>query len=254
MRPGHRASHPRTIAGEKAPRLRGRLTVMVSLLAVENGPGTISWQRNGRYAAAAALVGSSLLWFVSDLVSFAAHGMGRVAFTQAHPQIVGLAISADMLSVPLMFGTVVVWYLLGRVASPRIATAGAVMLTCGTAGQAILIGVDVAQHVISTHESDQLQPTAFEAALNGSMSVPFVVFFGLFYIGAFLGTLVSMVAVWRSRTLPRGALLLSLLFLLAAMSGVPAPVTAIELAACVWFAAAILRRRQRQLGGDPSGS
>ena len=165
-----------------------------------------------------------------------------------------IAIVSVSVSVPLMFGTVVVWYLLGRVASPRIATAGAVMLTCGTAGQAILIGVDVAQYVISTHESDRLQPTAFEAALNGSMSVPFVVFFGLFYIGAFLGTLVSMVAVWRSRTLPRGALLLSLLFLLAAMSGVPAPVTAIELAACVWFAAAILRRPQRQLSGDSSAS
>ena len=252
MRPGHRASHPGFIAGDKGAPFREGLTVMVLLLAVENGSGTISWQRGGRYAAAAAFVGSSFLWFVSDLVSFAAHGLGRVAFTQAHPQLVGLAVSADMLSVPLMFGTVVVWYLLGRVASPRIATAGAVLLTCGTAGQAILIGVDVAQYVINTHETDRLQPTAFDAALNGSISLPFIVFFGLFYIGAFLGTLVSMVAVWRSRTLPRGALLLATLFLVASMLDVPVA-TAIELVACLWFALAILGAPQHRLIENPSG-
>jgi hypothetical protein len=226
---------------------------MISLVAVENRPGTISWQRRGRYAAAAAFVGSSLLWFTSDIVSWAAHGVGRVAFTQAHPQLVGVALSADMLSVPFMFGTVVVWYLLGTVASPRIATAGAVLLTCGTAGQAILIGADVAQYVINTHASEQLSPGAFDVALNGSMSVPLVVFFVLFYIGAFLGTLVSMVAVWRSRTLPRAALLLALLFLVASIVGVPVA-TAIELVACVWFAAAILGGPELRLTGNPSGS
>ena len=216
---------------------------MISLVEVENRSGTIGWQRRGRYAAAAAFVGSSLLWFVSDLVLWAANDVGRVAFTQAHPELVGLAISADMLSVPLMFATVVAWYFLGAVGSPRIATAGAVLLTCGTAGQAILIGVDVAQFVIITHASEQLSPSAFDIALNATVSLPFVVFFVLFYIGAFLGTLVSMLAVWRSRTLPRGALLLASLFLVASMVGVPLA-TAIELAACVWFAAAIVRGPQ----------
>jgi len=230
----------------------GRVTVMISLVAVENRPRTITWQEGGRYAAAAAFVGSSLLWFVSDVVSWAARDVGRVAFTQAHPELVGLAISADMLSVPLMFATVVVWYFLGAVGSPRIATAGAILLTCGTAGQAILIGVDVAQYVINTHVSEQLSPSAFDIALNGSMSLPFVVFFVLFYVGAFLGTLVSMVAVWRSRTLPRGALLLALLFLVASIVGVPMA-TAIELVACVWFAAAILRRPHLALTGSTSG-
>ena len=99
---------------------------MVSLLTVENSTATITWPRWGRYAAASAFVGSSLLWFLGDLVSFAAHGTSRVAFTQAHPQLVGISISADMLSVPLMFGTVVVWYMLGKVASPRIAATGAI--------------------------------------------------------------------------------------------------------------------------------
>ena len=248
---GHRAAHSRHVAGEKRPRSR-KGTVMVSLVAVEKRPGSISWQRRGRYAAAAAFVGSSLLWFVSDLIAWAAHGVGRVAFTQTHPQLVGLALSADMLSVPLMFGTVVVWYLLGTVASPRIATAGAVLLTCGTAGQAMLIGVDVAQYVINTHAGEQLSPGAFDVALNESMSLPFVVFFVLFYIGAFLGTLVCMVAVWRSRTLPRGALLLALLFLVASIVGVPVA-TAIELVACVWFAAAILRGPQLRPVGTSGG-
>ena len=128
------------------------------------------------------------------------------------------------------------------------------MLTCGTAGQAILIGVDVAKYVINTHESDKLQTTAFDVALNGSTSIPFVVFFALFYIGAFLGTLVCMTAVWRSRTLPRGALLLALMFLVSEILEVPGPTTAIELVACVWFAAAILRRPHRQLIENPSGS
>jgi hypothetical protein len=140
--------------------------VMVSTPAVEHARGTITWQRQGRYAAAACFVGSSLLWFVSDLASFAARGSGRPAFTKAHPDLVGLAVSADMLSVPLMFGTVVVWYLLGRVASPRVATAGAVLLVCGTAGQGILIGVDVATYVINSNESDRLQAAAFDVALD----------------------------------------------------------------------------------------
>ena len=62
----------------------------------------------------------------------------------------------------------------------------------------------------------------------------------------------SMVAVWRSRTLPRGALLLALLFLVASIVGVPMA-TAIELVACVWFAAAILRRPHLALTGSTSG-
>src|SRR4051794_40975280 len=252
MCPGHRLSHPREVAGERA-RLREGLTVMISVVAVEDRPGTITWERRRRCAAAAAFLGSSLLWFVSDLVSSAGHGVGRVPFTQAHPQLVGLAISADMLSVPFMFGTVVVWYVLGTVGSPRIATAGALLLTCGTAGQAFLIGVDVAQYVITTHAGAQLSPEAFDVAMNGSMmSAPFVVFFVLFYIGAFLGTLVCMVAVWRSRTLPRGALLLAFLFLVASIVGVPVA-TAIELVACVWFAAAILRGPGLRPTGSSSG-
>jgi hypothetical protein len=75
------------------------------------------------------------------------------------------------------------------------------------------------------------------------------VFFGLFYVGAFLGTLVT---VWRSRTLPRAALLLVLLFLLSSILDVPAPVTAIELVACVWFAVAIVRAPQREGQGARS--
>src|SRR3954471_658963 len=77
-------------------RLREGRTVMISVVTVEDRPGTITWQRRRQYAAAAGFIGSSLLWFVSDLASRAAHGVGRVPFTQAHPQLVGLAISADM--------------------------------------------------------------------------------------------------------------------------------------------------------------
>ena len=106
--------------------------------------------------------------------------------------------------------------------------------------------------MINTHASEQLSPGAFDVALNGSMSVPFVVFFVLFYIGAFLGTLVCMVAVWRSRTLPRGALLLALLFLVASIVGVPVA-TAIELVACIWFAISILGGPQHELTGNTSG-
>jgi hypothetical protein len=58
---------------------------MISVVAVEDRPGTITWQRRCRYAAATVFVGSSLLWFVSNLVSWAGHGVGRVPFTQAHP-------------------------------------------------------------------------------------------------------------------------------------------------------------------------
>src|SRR4051794_4996211 len=46
-------------------RLREGLTVMISVVTVEDRPGTITWQRRRQYAAAAAFIGSSLLWFVS---------------------------------------------------------------------------------------------------------------------------------------------------------------------------------------------
>jgi hypothetical protein len=70
---------------------------------------------------------------------------------------------------------------------------------------------------------------------------PMVTFMVLFFLGAFLGILVAMVAVWRARVLPRGAVALVLVSQAIDFVDIPLVATAVSLIALTWMAIHLVR-------------
>jgi hypothetical protein len=157
----------------------------------------------------------------------------------AHPTLSGLQVSADLLGSALLMFSVPVWLLLGRDASPRLAWAGAVAGVFGLAGQVVIHGVEIAGYLVAVGGAD---PVAFDRAVNAADGgLPLIVFMLMFFGGGFVGTTLSLIALWRARTLPRGSILLWLLFLLANVASLPVPTTVLSAAALCWMAAAVAR-------------
>jgi hypothetical protein len=235
----HPATQPATPPSSTSTSTSAPPTATSAAAGSRATPVFARWSRPVRYAAAAALCGSGLLWFVAELLSLGSGG-DELAWAARHPLVSGLGLSADMLSVPLLFATTVVWFLAARAASPRLAWAGAGLLTAGSAAQGVLIGVEVAGYLIARNGSEGA--VAYTAALDNAGGLPFFVFAVMFFGGAFLGILVSMVAVWRARAFPLGAILLIVAFQAAEMLDIPGPMTAISFVGLTWMAVHLVRR------------
>jgi hypothetical protein len=202
------------------------------------------WTRGTRYAAAAALSGLGVLWFVAAVISFGHDGQEGATWTAAHPLLSGLGLSADMLAVPLIFAAAMIWFTLSRSATPRWAWSGVVLLACAAAGQGVLLGVELVGYIVARQTPPGLDSATLSAALDGASGPPMVTFMVLFFAGAFLGILVSMVAVWRARALPRAAVVLVLLSQAVEVVDVPLAGTGLGLIALTWMAVDLVRVRR----------
>src|SRR5437867_592098 len=81
------------------------------------------WTRGARWAAASTILAGGLLWVVAELITF---GKDRTMLSLEHPTAMGVSLSADLLAVPFMFGTMVIWFLLSHRRAPRLAWIGVV--------------------------------------------------------------------------------------------------------------------------------
>ncbi|MGB8385034.1 MAG: hypothetical protein WCG47_27980 [Dermatophilaceae bacterium] len=204
------------------------------------------WTRAARWGAAAALSLGGLLWMLAEVTHLDGSGVDFMQWVAANPTLAGLTLVSDFVGTALLMFALPVWLLLARQGSPRLAWAGAIAGVFGMTAQAMIHGVEVASYIVST--DGRIDKATFDSVLNGSGGgIPFAVFMVMFLGGAFVGTALTMVALWRARTLPRGALVLWLAFLVANLVPVRLPTTILAAAALCWMAVAIVRAPSTRL-------
>lgn len=197
----------------------------------------------GRIAAATTLV----LGAAFQLAAFVTmpafdETADRLRWIADHPDRAELSKVFDILAMPFLFGTVLVYVLLARVRTPRLAYAGGILLGCGMVGLTTLQGFETLEFALATDGSYDLPTLA--KTIDDISTAPAIAMFVLFIPGAFFGILTTAVALWRSRAVPRGAVLLLPTFIVVDLflqQGVAGH--AIALIGATWIATAVLRAR-----------
>ena len=218
------------------------MNTLRSLLSAQDlaGSPAARWTRTGRWAAAATLVlGASfqLAAFVTEVQHDKT--IDRLQWIAAHPDRANLAKTFDTLAMPFLFGVVIVYVLLSRVRSPRLAYAGGILLGCGMVGLSASQGFETLEFALAQDGRFDLTPLA-DAVDNISIA-PAIAMLLLFIPGAFFGLLTLATALWRSQAVPRGAVLLIPLFIITdffLQQGVLGH--AIALVGAFWIASAVL--------------
>jgi len=160
-----------------------------------------------------------------------------------HPDLANLTKVFDLLAVPFLFGTVLVYVLLSRQRSPRLAYAGGLLYGCGMVGLSAVEGYETLAYALA---QDGRFDLAALADVSDQSSTPAIVMLLIFLPFAFFGLLTSAVALWRSGAVPRAAVLLIVAFLVVdvfLIEGFGAPDWASHVFAFVgacWIASAVL--------------
>jgi hypothetical protein len=102
--------------------------------------------------------------------------------------------------VPFLLGTALVYVLLSRQRSARLAYTGGALLGCGLVGLAAIEGVESLAITLTHDERTDLAGLA--EALDHTAG-PTVVILLLLIVGGLVGTVCLSAALWRARTVPR---------------------------------------------------
>lgn len=201
------------------------------------------WSRLGRIAAAATLV----IGAACQLTSFGltpdfgdtAERLAWIAEDTAQAQASKVF---DVLAMPFLVGTAIVYLLLARRRSPGLAWAGGILLVTGMVGLSMVQGAETLLYALA--DDGRFDLTALGDAMDEISTPSAIAMLLLFLPGAFFGVVLSGAALWRSRAVPRGAVVLMYLFLLvdiALSRGFIGHV--FSLAAATWIAVTVLRSR-----------
>lgn len=145
----------------------------------------------------------------------------------------------DLLAMPFLLAAVIVYVLLGRERSPKLAWTGGILLGIGLVGLTAAQGVETLEFSLAIDGRFDLDALA-DIADNAS-TAPLVAMFIMFLPGVFFGLIITTISLWRSRALPRAAVLLLPVFIILDVPfQQPIPAHLIALAAAIWFAVAIL--------------
>jgi hypothetical protein len=218
------------------------LTTAASLLQAPDlaGSPAVRWSRLGRWAAAATLVLAASCQLVAFLTEVQhSKTIERLEWIADHPVRANVAKTFDLLAMPFLFGVVVVYVLLSRERSRRLAYAGGIVLACGMVGLTAAQGFEVLEFALV--EDGRFDLTALADAVDNVSIAPAIAMLLLFIPGVFFGLLTMAVALWRSQAVPRGAVVLIPLFILTDIflqQGVLGH--AIALVGAVWIASAVL--------------
>ena len=191
------------------------MSLASSMLKVPNlaANPAANWTSAGRIAAATTLV-------LGAAFPLAAHLMVPVTvrsvidwlhWTADHPDLANLSKVFELLQMPFLFGTVLVYVLLSRERSPRIAYAGGILLGCGYVGLTAVEGYETLAYALA--QDGRFDLTALADVVGAQSSTPAIVMLLIFLPFAFFGLLTSAVALWRSGAVPRAAVLLIVAFL-----------------------------------------
>src|SRR5215208_2927291 len=172
-----------------------------------------NWTSAGRIAAATTLV-------LGAAFPLAAHLMVPVTVRSVidwlhwiadHPDLANLTKVFELLQMPFLFGTVLVYVLLSRERSPRLAYAGGILFGCGMVGLSAVEGYETLAYALA--QDGRFDLTALADVVGAQSSPPAIVMLLIFIPFAFIGLLTSAVALWRSGAVPRAAVLLIVAFL-----------------------------------------
>lgn len=206
----------------------------------EEVPAPSTWSRAARRSAATALVVSPLLALAAFLTAPTfEERAARLADVARDPGPYQLASALFIASFPFTLGAVVVKMLLARKGSPRLAWAGGVLAAAGVLGHAVVAGIELMTDAAVAGGLDVGDVVRVDAEISGAGVIVAAIMFLPFTL---LGFVLLAAALWRSRAVPIGVLLL-LAGLLVLDLAVDQPVAgyACLLAAHVWIAAVVLR-------------
>jgi hypothetical protein len=198
------------------------------------------WTRGGRVAAAAAFAAGGALWTVGDLIGFGKDGTDHLVYMHGHPGAAGIGLTGDLLGTLFMLGAAAAWFLLSWRRSPKLAVAGAVLLSIGLMMQCVLSGVEMTQFALARSGAVPVGLLATTLDSPAAMGLAGDVFLPLWMGGAFVGIVLAMISLWRSRSVARPAIVLVLLFQVVQFVGV-IPGSPFLLVGLVWMAADVLR-------------
>jgi hypothetical protein len=172
-----------------------------------------SWPSAGRIAAAVTLVLAAAFPLASHLIPPPI--ADRSTYDWLHwvadrPDLANLTKVFELLALPFLFGTVLVYVLLSRQRSPRLAYAGGILFGCGLVGLSAVEGYETLAYALA---QDGRFDLAALADVSDQSSTPAIVMLLIFLPFAFFGLLTSAVALWRSGAVPRAAVLLIVAFL-----------------------------------------
>jgi hypothetical protein len=117
----------------------------------------------------------------------------------------------DLIAMPFLFGTTVLYVLLVRERSRRLAYAGGILLGCGMLGLSMTQGFETLEFALA--QDGRFNLTALADTVDNISTAPAAAMLLLFIPGAFFGLVTISIALWRSRAVPRGAVLLIPLFI-----------------------------------------
>ena len=236
------------------------MSLASSMLKVPNlaASPAANWTSAGRIAAATTLVLGAAFPLASHLIVDlwlppSARIIDWIHWVADHPELANLAKVFELLQMPFLFGTVLVYVLLSRQRSPRLAYAGGLLYGCGMVGLSAVEGYETLAYALA---QDGRFDLAALADVSDQSSTPAIVMLLIFLPFAFFGLLTSAVALWRSGAVPRAAVLLIVAFLVVdvfLIEGFGAPDWASHVFAFVgacWIASAVLLAGRARPSGE----
>jgi hypothetical protein len=161
-----------------------------------------SWPRAGRVAAAVTLVLAAALPLVSHLIQptfLVTEDFLDWAATE--PGTAELTKFLDVLVLPLLFGTGLVYVLLSRHGAPRLAVTGGGLLGCGLVGLSVVEGHEAL--AVSLAADPRVDRASLVAAVDQTGSAAALLALALLVVGGVVGTITLAVALARSGAVPR---------------------------------------------------
>jgi len=223
-------------------------TALSAALAVPDpaaSPAT-GFTRIGRIGAAVTLVvGATFQVLAFALAPNYTKTIDRLQWIADNPTRAELSKLFDVLAMPFLVGGVVVYLLLSRTRTPRLAWFGALVLGCGLIGLSMSQGYETLEFRLATDGLIDL--TTLAHAVDKLSTAPEFAMGILFIVGILIGILATIAALWRSRAVPRGAVALMFVFVVLDVP-LQRPLTAhvIALLAATWIAWSILTAPRRE--------
>ena len=210
----------------------------------------VAWSSVGRLAAAGTLVLGAAFELAANSIGSLATETGVTTLDQVReaseqPGTANLIFVFALLAVPFLVGSALVYTLLSRHRSPRLAYTGGSLLGFGLISLGAVEGYQVL--AVALAADGRVNLTTLADVIEKTSSPAVMVMYLMFIPFAFFGLLASAAALWRSRAVPYGAVLLIPAFILVdfflkeGFGLVPEFVgPAISFVASVWIASAIL--------------
>jgi hypothetical protein len=197
----------------------------------------------GRLAAAGTLVvGATFQVLAFALIPNYDRTIDRLQWIADHDVQAQASKTFDLLAVPFLLGAVIVYVLLGRERSPRLAWTGGILLGLGMCGLMSVQGFETLEFAL-VHDG-RFDLTQLADVVDNASTAPVIAMGVLFLVGALLGILVTSASLWRSRAVPRAAAALLVVFVVVDVP-LQEPLIAhvIALVGALWIASAILRAK-----------